>query len=203
LRISIAAALVAALAVVGVVLIGGSSGGKGRHDPDGGRDRGERFEVKDPDKDARPGMITPAREAYINRAYPRRYIPASAVRSATRKTRALPTKLARSQFKHTVRDAAIRATVGADWQLLGPTTPFAPGATTESLKDSITSGRVTALAVDPNCGSPGHGCRLWMAAAGGGIWRTDDGLAATPAWTPVDNGLPTNAFGSLIVDPND
>jgi PKD domain len=203
LRVSIAAAIVAALTVVGVLLLVGSGGSKGRHDPDGGRDRGERFEVKDPDKDARPGTITPAREAYINRAYPRRYIPASAVRSATRKTRALPTKLRRSQFRSSVRDATIRASVGADWQLLGPTTPFAPGPTTESLKDSITSGRVTALAVDPNCGSPGDGCRLWMAAAGGGIWRTDDALAATPTWTPIDDGLPTNAFGALIVDPND
>src|SRR4051794_14767751 len=144
-----------------VVLHGAGQGNNAPRTP-----HGARFEVKDPDKDARPGMITPAREAYANRAYPRGYISASEVRSATRATRALPTRLPASKFRHSADGAA---SVGADWDLLGPTTPFAPGATTESLKDSITSGRVTALAVDPNCGKPGKGCRLWMAAAGGGL----------------------------------
>jgi hypothetical protein len=65
------------------------------------------------------------------------------------------------------------------------------------------SGRVTALAIDPNCGEAGAGCRLWVAAAGGGIWRTDNALAAKPTWTAPDSSLPTNAFGSLLVDPND
>ena len=167
------------------------------------RDRGDRFEVRDPDKDAKPGTITPAQEAYADRAFPRGYIPASAVLKATRATRALPTRLPRSEFRAGTLGVAAQASVGADWEFLGPQTPFAPGPTTESLKDSVTSGRVTALAVDPNCGSPNHGCRLWMAAAGGGIWRTDDAKAAVPTWTAVDQGLPTNAFGSLVVDPTD
>ena len=38
---------------------------------------------------------------------------------------------------------------------------------------------------------------------GGGIWRTNDAKAATPTWTALENGLPTNAFGALVVDPND
>jgi hypothetical protein len=69
------------------------------------------------------------------------------------------------------------------------------------------SGRVTALAIDPNCGKPsapaGAPCRLWVAAAGGGIWRTNDALAAQPTWIAPPASLPTNAFGSLIVDAND
>src|SRR4029453_17747189 len=68
-------------------------------------------------------------------------------------------------------------------------------------------GRVTALAIDPNCGKPsapaGAPCRLWVAAAGGGIWRTNDALAAQPTWIAPPASLPTNAFGSLIVDAND
>jgi hypothetical protein len=175
----------------------------GEHDGDGDRDRGARFEVKDPDKEAKPGTITPAREAFINRAYPRTYIPAAAVQKATRATRRMPTRLNRSHFRAGTPDVAAAAGVGADWSFLGPTTGFAPGPTTESLKDSVTSGRVTALAIDPHCGQPGGGCRLWVAAAGGGIWRTDDAKAATVSWTALENGLPTNAFGSLIVDPND
>jgi hypothetical protein len=171
----------------------------------GDRERGDRFEVVDPDKDAKPGTITPAREAFADRAYPRKYIPAAAVQKATRATRGMPSRLKPSQFHRGVsaRDAEERADVGATWGFLGPTTGFAPAPTTESLKDSITSGRVTALAIDPNCGTPGKGCRLWVAAAGGGIWRTNDAKAATVAWTALGDGLPTNAMGSLVVDPRD
>ncbi|MBW8749986.1 MAG: PKD domain-containing protein [Propionibacteriales bacterium] len=199
-----AATLLVALAAAGPIGLGRPSGHRSAAATahrDG--DRGERFEVKDPDKDAKPGMITPAQQAYVDRAYPRGYIPAAAVRKATHATRALPVKLTRADFRAGTPHIAARSSVGADWEFIGPQTPFAPGATTESLKDSITSGRVTALAVDPNCGSPDHGCRLWMAAAGGGIWRTDDAEAAPPTWTAVDEGLPTNAFGSLVVDPTD
>jgi hypothetical protein len=172
-------------------------------DAEGG-ERGARFEVKDPDKDAKPGTITPAKEAFLSRAYPRSYIPAAAVQKATRATRRMPTRLRGSQFRSGVRGtASASAAVGADWSFLGPTRGFAPAPTTESLKDSITSGRVTALAIDPNCGAAGHGCRLWVAAAGGGLWRTPNAKAPNVKWTAIDNGLPTNAFGALVVDPND
>src|SRR5947199_7962827 len=107
----------------------------------------------------------------------------------------MPTRVSTSQFRAGVRDAAASAGVGADWGFLGPTTGVAPGPTTESLKDSITSGRVTALAIDPSCGAPGKGCRLWVAAAGGGIWRTSDALAANVTWTALDEGLPTSVMG--------
>jgi hypothetical protein len=197
-----AGSAVAVIAVVAVMLTAGAGNGAPRS-AGAGVGHGQRFEVRDPDKDAKPGTITPVKEAFINRAYPRKYIPAAAVQKATRATRGMPTRLNASQFRPGTRGKAARAGVGADWTFLGPTRAFAPGPTTESLKDSITSGRVTALAIDPHCGQLGHGCRLWVAAAGGGIWRTDDAKAATPTWTVLDNGLPTNAFGSLIVDPND
>src|SRR4029079_15046480 len=41
------------------------------------------------------------------------------------------------------------------------------------------------------------------ASAGGGIWRTNNALAAVPSWIAPPDDLPTNAFGSLSVDPND
>jgi len=212
MALCVAATVVVAVAVVVAVPNGSrpprqrvASGARERdREESGGPERGARFEVKDPDKDARPGTITPAREAFLNRAYPRTYIPAAAVQRATRATRRMPTRLKASQFRDFARSsAATSASVGASWTFLGPTRGFAPGPTTESLKDSITSGRVTALAIDPNCGAPGHGCRLWVAAAGGGLWRTDDAKATNVRWTSVDSGLPTNAFGALIVDPTD
>src|SRR3954469_23545423 len=86
---------------------------------------------------------------------------------------------------------------------VGPFVPRVPREVTYTGAPTTNSGRVTALAVDPNCGRPGKGCRAWMTAAGGGIWRTDDALAASVSWTPSTAGLTTGAFGSLVVDPTD
>ncbi|GAC1481381.1 MAG: hypothetical protein NVS2B12_36460 [Ktedonobacteraceae bacterium] len=44
---------------------------------------------------------------------------------------------------------------------------------------------------------------MWIAAAGGGIWRTNDGLADKPTWTSASTGLRSNAIGSLLIDPTD
>jgi len=46
-------------------------------------------------------------------------------------------------------------------------------------------------------------CRLWVTPAGGGIWRTDDALAATPQWTYLGGPLGINAAGTVTVDPSD
>ena len=43
-------------------------------------------------------------------------------------------------------------------------------------------------------------CRLWVAAAGGGVWRTDDALATKPSWTFVSGSFATNAIGTLTYD---
>ena len=86
---------------------------------------------------------------------------------------------------------------------VGPFVPAIPRQVTYTGAPTTNSGRVTAMAIDPNCGLPGSKCRLWMAAAGGGIWRTDDALAASVAWEPSTTGLTTGAFGSLIIDPTD
>src|SRR4051812_20094257 len=86
---------------------------------------------------------------------------------------------------------------------VGPFVPRIPREVTYTGAPTTNSGRVTAMAIDPNCGRPGKGCRAWMTAAGGGIWRTDDALAASVSWTPSTAGLTTGAFGSLVVDPTD
>ena len=89
----------------------------------------------------------------------------------------------------------------ASWSELGPFTPVEPAVLTFSGRQAITSGRITSLAISHRC-MPGD-CRLYVGAAGGGVWVTADALASTPTWTSANNGIPTNAIGSLLVDPTD
>jgi hypothetical protein len=202
-----ALAIVVALSACGG---GGGDGlaklaGAGPRESEHAREAGHeaKVEIRDPDRGGKPGA-NPNSEAYQDRALPRGYITAENVRAARSDFLGRPLRLHARDFEPgtSSRDAEDRGFLRDAWQFLGPSVGFAPGPTTESLRDSITSGRITALAVDPNCGR-GQGCRLWVAAAGGGVWRTGNGLDAQPSWTAVNDGLPTNALGSLIVDPTD
>ncbi|MBV8177248.1 MAG: hypothetical protein JO045_00285 [Mycobacterium sp.] len=87
------------------------------------------------------------------------------------------------------------------WVLLGPTTGNVSADYAYLGRASITSGRITALAISPDCTA--ESCPLFVASAGGGVWRTMDGLSPTPQWTPVGDGVTTGSTGSLIFDPTD
>ncbi len=88
------------------------------------------------------------------------------------------------------------------WDFIGPDTLNVDRLGTQSfIKPTQWSGRVTALAVDPKC-KP-QTCTLYVGAAGGGLWRSTNALAANPAWQQISDGIPTTAIGSIAVDPND
>ena len=89
------------------------------------------------------------------------------------------------------------------WTLVGPSTANEPNVLTFSGVPYTTSGRVTALAIAPNCGQ-GH-CYLYLAAAGGGIWKTDHALHTNPSqrWEFMSGSFATNAIGALTIDPSD
>jgi hypothetical protein len=63
------------------------------------------------------------------------------------------------------------------------------------------SGRVTAMAVDPRCDE--DYCRLYVGAAGGGVWRTDNVLARHPRWKPLTDSFDTTSVGHLLIDSHD
>ena len=44
---------------------------------------------------------------------------------------------------------------------------------------------------------------MWITPAGGGVWRTDNALAAAAEWTYLGGPLGINAAGSVTIDPND
>lgn len=92
------------------------------------------------------------------------------------------------------------------WQLVGPSEALYPAS---PLRDSssyvpnayVASGRTTDAAIARTC-EPGN-CRLYVTPAGGGVWRTDDALAATPTWVYLGGPLGINAAGSVTIDPTD
>ena len=134
------------------------------------------------------GPTAGAQEAYATRAYPAAYVPFTLTRNAHR---AWTNVMARAPGR------GVNALGG--WTLAGPSTANFPDVLTFSGASYTTSGRITALAVDPSCST--RKCRAWAAAAGGGVWRTDKALSGSGVnWTFVSGGFATNAIGTLTYD---
>src|SRR5262249_24168625 len=88
------------------------------------------------------------------------------------------------------------------WESLGPDTLNVDRLGTQSfIKPTQGSGRITAVTVGAKCSAAG--CPLYIGAAGGGVWRTRDALKNNLKWEQISAGIPTNAIGSIAVDPND
>src|SRR4051812_9064044 len=173
-----------------------------------------KFERTHGEEASRNGADTPVAEQVADRAYPRSYVDDRLAIKSHDAFKAKPSTLGPSAFSNTNAFSAAQIASPGAWSALGPVTPNVAGEASQFFDPATgtgpatqESGRVTALAIDPNCGKAsapaGAPCRLWVAAAGGGIWRTNDALAAHPAWIEPPASLPTNAFGSLIVDAND
>ena len=129
-----------------------------------------------------------AAEAYSDRAYPAEGISIDQIQAAIS-----------ADNRAENRDVADSTNT---WDFLGPNTLNVDRLGTQSfIKPTQWSGRDTALAIDPKC-RPTQ-CRIYVAAAGGGVWRSTNALGATPLWTNISGGIPTNAIGSIAVDPND
>jgi hypothetical protein len=137
-----------------------------------------------------PAMESFAQEIYDNTAYPSKFIGEAQRWGAAEAAKAVN------------RQSPARA---ASWQELGPSgVPASSTVVNESTAGTaatVFSGRTTAIAVAPNC-SPAS-CTVFIGAAGGGIWKTTNALAANPSWTPSSNGIPSNAIGSIVFDPTD
>jgi hypothetical protein len=158
----------------------------------------------------REGPKSPTAELVEDRAYPRSYVSDRLALKGSRAFSRLPSTAPASSFKSSADYRAARASADQSWKALGPINPDVAAEATQFFNTTTSvgtptenSGRVTAMAIDPNCGKKHRGCRMWVAAAGGGIWRTPDALAKHVKWLHPQGKLPTNSFGSLFVDPND
>src|SRR5437762_7565418 len=87
------------------------------------------------------------------------------------------------------------------WSPTGPFLASDPSILTFSGAATTVSGRITALALDTASGCTASFCRLWVGAAGGGVWRTTNELAASPSWTFLTSiNVFSNAIGALTYD---
>jgi len=142
------------------------------------------------------------REAYLNRAYPAPYVPFQLTRNAQQAWNRIKALSAqhRTQQRHGNGNG-----LGNSWSLAGPSQASFPAILTFAGTPYNDSGRITGLAIGPSCTA--NACRLWVAAAGGGIWRTDNALAVSgqsaisgPNWTFISSSFATNAIGTLTYD---
>ncbi len=137
-------------------------------------------EVRNPD-------LTPDVQAYLLRAYPEKNVPTDASFAAQAGWATLNSE------SHS----------GGRWQLIGPSKATFPGVL-NALGDgaqTVFAGRVTAMAIAPSCSE--RNCTIYVAAAGGGVWRTRNALSGQPNWTFVSGSFGTNAMGSLLIDSSD
>src|SRR5438445_467760 len=131
-----------------------------------------------------------AQQDYLHRAYP-------AAEVSVKDT--LNAKKAWTNIK--AKGLAIGQNDPGSWTLIGPSIANFPAILTFSGHDYTTSGRASALAIAPNCSQAQ--CRIYVGAAGGGIWRADNGLATSPNWMFVSGSFTTNAIGTMTLDPSD
>lgn len=140
------------------------------------------------------GERTSADDEWIKRATPGDDIPSAAIAGSRADWRTLKAR-------------------GGDgkWMPLGPTwarslpNPYRDRAVYNAGTQDF-SGRISHVAIDPNCGSGNNGkgsCRLWIANANGGVWRTDNALVKQPEWHYLSSTFEHNSIGALELDPND
>ncbi len=92
------------------------------------------------------------------------------------------------------------------WVTVGPSEALYPFSIFRSSasyvpNDYVAGGRTVALAISPSCDQ--GNCTIWVAPAGGGIWRTKNALNGQPNWQYLSAPFGINASGSIALDPND
>jgi hypothetical protein len=148
-------------------------------------------------KDGEAGPMNDAAQAiYDDRAYPAKYILPAQQQNALTAAKAI-----------TALPGGVKLPGGkqTNWQELGPSgvpaDALVASESTGATTGTIFSGRTTAIALSPGCHS--NDCKIFIGAAGGGVWEADNALASQPNWAPSGNGIPSNAIGSIVFDPND
>jgi hypothetical protein len=156
----------------------------------------------EPDSEQGGDVFAAAQQDYMHRAYPAAEVSINDTLNAQNAWKNIKAKgSAKGTSATSTTSTTTTASALGSWQLIGPSNAYFPAILTFSGHDYFTSGRASALAIAPNCSQAT--CRVYVGAAGGGIWRTDNGLAGTPNWTFVSDSFATNAIGVITLDPSD
>ena len=127
---------------------------------------------------------------YGQRTYGLGYIPEEALTQAVeqrdRGISAASTGGFRKLSSESSESLPTAAAIGDPWVPLGP-------GGISSLQDDMISGRLTSIAIDSRDSST-----IYVAAAGGGVWKTTNRGAR---WSPLTDDLPSLASGAVAVDP--
>ncbi|HZB34720.1 MAG TPA: Arc family DNA-binding protein, partial [Gaiellaceae bacterium] len=104
------------------------------------------------------------------------------------------------------RQSSVNVAVTGSWVLVGPSQALYPSSPFLNSflyvpNAYIAGGRTTSIAIGDTCNA--SACRLYITPAGGGIWTTANGLAATPQWEYLGGPLGINSAGAVTIDPND
>ena len=136
-----------------------------------------------------------AQQKLLSLAYPDSDIPIARLEAA------------KSSFQ-TVKSKGFKGGKGqpGKWISVGPSNAAVPffearDTTLYTPNKYTAGGRTTSIAIAPTCTH--QSCRIWIGAAGGGIWRTNKALAGTPSWTYLSESFGLNSIGSIALDPND
>ncbi|HSC51004.1 MAG TPA: hypothetical protein VLD16_12145, partial [Gaiellaceae bacterium] len=152
-----------------------------------------------------PGLGPATAEAYQSaiRTYPANAIPPAVVARA----RATFARIAKRDARLRAHGRSFAWSNGPQWHQYGPQEyAVQPGVTSFSGATNQTASRITTLVVSPDCGTKGNSsqCTVWAGVSGGGIWRTEDALSASPRWRHVtDAQLDQHSVGALTLDPTD
>ena len=151
------------------------------------------FAKGDPDAIAQTGNLGPA-------TYQAQQLAALAYPSHTLKA-SLFAKERNYYYSHIATRSAMSKS--KSWNLVGPTTATQPAVLNFfnqyygngfSSSDMQVSGRITSLAVGP-CNA--SACKLFAAAAGGGVWRNNNALNPSSPWKYVSGTFGINSIGTL------
>ena len=148
----------------------------------------------------------PQQEQYDNRAYPAAYIGARERDNAHAAFKAILNRghaggVGGGTTTFAASGPIATSGAGVAWEELGPFTPTVPGEANYTGRTTTNSGRVTSLAIGSTCNM--GNCVLFVGAAGGGIWKTANALDNAPSWVFTSGDIPSNAIGSIAIDPTD
>src|SRR5919204_300617 len=144
-------------------------------------------------------------EAYMSaaRTYPANTIPPATVARAKATFGRIAKRDAKLRASLRARHVRSFLSEGPRWHLYGPRKyAVEPGVLAFTGATNVTASRTVALVADPDCSA--RRCRLWAGTSGGGVWRTNNVLAADPVWRQIaPKDLEQNSVGQLVLDPTD